>query len=120
MPDGKGYVGANIACPKCGKSRWLTWKDIVALPLVWIEREPQQRNEGPQAVVLDTATCRRQGPSLPEDCGCDYAGVYWRLTLSLPRGANRRKLVISLLISQSKPKEEPDRETVQKQRSLPP
>jgi hypothetical protein len=40
LPDGKGYVGANVACPKCGKSRWMTRKDIMALPLVWIEREP--------------------------------------------------------------------------------
>jgi hypothetical protein len=40
MPDGKGYMGSVITCPKCGKSRWVTWKDIMALPLVWIEQGP--------------------------------------------------------------------------------
>ncbi len=38
MPAGEGYLGANIACPVCGRGRWLTWKDIMALPLTWIEK----------------------------------------------------------------------------------
>jgi hypothetical protein len=25
------------ACPKCGRSRWLTWQEILDLPLTWDE-----------------------------------------------------------------------------------
>jgi endogenous inhibitor of DNA gyrase (YacG/DUF329 family) len=32
-----GYV-AVVKCPQCGKSRSLNWKEIMALPLIWIER----------------------------------------------------------------------------------
>jgi hypothetical protein len=40
MPDSTGYVGGIIRCPKCGRSRWMTWKDIMALPLIWTEQGP--------------------------------------------------------------------------------
>jgi hypothetical protein len=40
MPHGRGYVGGNFVCTGCGRSRWLTWKDIMALPLVWTEEGP--------------------------------------------------------------------------------
>jgi len=38
LPDpGSGYL-AVVTCPQCGRSQSLNWKQIMALPLIWIER----------------------------------------------------------------------------------
>jgi hypothetical protein len=34
-----GQVGAVKECLHCGQSRWLTYEEILALPVKWIQQE---------------------------------------------------------------------------------